>query len=801
MIIKPHILLRFRFNLQTKIIGLAIAGALFAGCLVGVIMILNSRKALLDTILENNLTVAEIMADFSANYIDNAQININQFVKRRLLTNAVISHDIKQAEWHLSQMIQLDKRFDSVSLYTTDGIGWASGITDWKNRGGSVADRDWFRQVMKTGKPFLSGPVISRGTGRATLAYGMPIVDDKGTICSVLVAGISLAALSDLLTNLHGNAASKVSLVDVRHGGVIIAHSNPMKILQPVASENPAVQRALAGKHGTMVSRGNNGLELGAFAPVKGVPWSVLIQEPVENAYAPVAKMTNRALIYIPITLLCAALFGFFISRTMTNSIRQLVTGAGEIGKGNLQYRISVKSHDEIGHLASSFNQMAENLRAITASRDELDREVLERRQAEETLSRYTERLKNLHRTDQAILQAVESPEAVVHTVIHHIRSLLQCQRVSVGIFDLEKKEVQVFAADVDGETIVQTGKVLTEEMYGDIDILRQNRIEIMEDISRVASPSATNRILQSEGIRSSINVALVSALEMYGVLNVGWEDIRTITSEDTEIASEVAGQITIAIEKASLLKETNRYAAELEERVRGRTAQLETSNKELEAFSYSVSHDLRAPLRHISGYVELLISRFRSDLSDKGQHYLDSIADSVHQMGLLIDNLLQFSRTGRAEIHRSNTDMNEIVHEIIELLRKDYPDRAIEWTTDNLPPVVCDSAMLRLVWENLLSNAAKFTRIREKALIEVGARIDANEVVYYVRDNGVGFDMQYSQKLFGVFQRLHSTEDFEGTGIGLANVRRIISRHGGRTWAEAESDKGATFYFSIPHN
>jgi light-regulated signal transduction histidine kinase (bacteriophytochrome) len=228
------------------------------------------------------------------------------------------------------------------------------------------------------------------------------------------------------------------------------------------------------------------------------------------------------------------------------------------------------------------------------------------------------------------------------------------------------------------------------------------------------------------------------------------------------------------------------------------RTAQLEEANKDLEAFSYSVSHDLRAPLRHTSGYVELLTRKCKSDLSENGLHYLNSITDSVRQMGELIDDLLQFSRTGRVEINQSDWDMNRIVPEVLEFLRQDSPNRTIEWIIGKLPSVLCDYSMLKLVWMNLLSNAVKFTKTREKARIEIGFHEENNEFVFFVRDNGVGFDMQYAQKLFGVFQRLHSTEEFEGTGIGLANVRRIIKRHGGRTWAEAEPEKGATFYFTL---
>jgi PAS domain S-box-containing protein len=237
---------------------------------------------------------------------------------------------------------------------------------------------------------------------------------------------------------------------------------------------------------------------------------------------------------------------------------------------------------------------------------------------------------------------------------------------------------------------------------------------------------------------------------------------------------------------------------SELDQRVTERTYNLEAANKELEAFSYSVSHDLRAPLRHVSGYVELLNKQFQSDLPEKGQHYLNSIGDSVHIMGMLIDDLLQFSRTGRMEMHKSDLDMNEIVKEVKESLSKDNPDRKIEWVLGKLPTVNGDEAMLRLVWTNLMSNAVKFTRTRKKARIEIGVSKENKELIFFVRDNGVGFDMKYAHKLFGVFQRLHSMEEFEGTGIGLANVHRIVLRQGGRTWAEAEPDKGAVFYFSL---
>ena len=226
----------------------------------------------------------------------------------------------------------------------------------------------------------------------------------------------------------------------------------------------------------------------------------------------------------------------------------------------------------------------------------------------------------------------------------------------------------------------------------------------------------------------------------------------------------------------------------------------LQAANKELEAFSYSVSHDLRAPLRHIDGYAALLSKTAGEALNDKARRYLETISASAKQMGQLIDDLLVFSRMGRQEMLHSTVNLNQLVKTVIHDLRLDLQDKAISWTIGSLPDVPGDPAMLRQVFMNLLTNAVKFTATRPKPRIEIGATRDsAGEVTVFVRDNGVGFDMQYVNKLFGVFQRLHRNDEFEGTGIGLANVRRIIHRHGGRTWAEGALDQGATFYITLP--
>lgn len=245
--------------------------------------------------------------------------------------------------------------------------------------------------------------------------------------------------------------------------------------------------------------------------------------------------------------------------------------------------------------------------------------------------------------------------------------------------------------------------------------------------------------------------------------------------------------------------KQAEERGAKLNQDLMLRTEELEAANKELEAFSYSVSHDLRAPLRHVQGYVDMLRREAEGRLSQKGLHYMNTISDASREMGVLIDDLLSFSRMGRAEMCEVAVSLDKLVQETLRDLEPATRGRNIVWNIPTLPAVRADSAMLKLALVNLLDNAVKFTRPRDPAVIDIGVEgTDEGRLVLFVRDNGVGFDPQYSHKLFGIFQRLHRADEFEGTGIGLANVRRIIARHGGRTWAEGAVDKGATFYFTL---
>ncbi len=280
-----------------------------------------------------------------------------------------------------------------------------------------------------------------------------------------------------------------------------------------------------------------------------------------------------------------------------------------------------------------------------------------------------------------------------------------------------------------------------------------------------------------------------------FGAVNIYSRESDPFSEDEVKLLTELADDLAYGIMVTRFRAERKK----MEEDLKHRTLELEVVNKELESFSYSVSHDLRAPLRAIDGYARLILKKqgdkFDQDTLDK----FNVIRSSTHMMGQLIDDLLTFSRLGRKHMSLTHVGMDILMRDAWKEVQASDSERNIKFTVNSIPPGYADRALIKQVLINLLSNAAKFTKYKDTAEIVVGGNADKNEIVYYVKDNGVGFDMAYYDKLFGVFQRLHSTDQFEGTGVGLATVQRIIHRHGGRVWAEGKVNEGATFYFSLP--
>lgn len=317
---------------------------------------------------------------------------------------------------------------------------------------------------------------------------------------------------------------------------------------------------------------------------------------------------------------------------------------------------------------------------------------------------------------------------------------------------------------------------------------------EWVQDVSTLSdSISLRSQMAKECGLKAGLGIPIIANEQVLAILVFFMFESRAEDHRLVELVTTVATQLNWVIGR----KQAEEEIKQLNQDLQRRTIDLAAANKELEAFSYSVSHDLRAPLRAINGFSRILSNEYATQLAPQAKRYLQMTQDNAQQMGQLIDDLLSFSRLGRSQLKKQQVAHSAIVYQVLTALRHEQENREIEILIGDLPTCQGDWALLKQVWINLLANALKFTRQRQIAKIEVGYKQE-DEVVYFVKDNGVGFDMQYAHKLFGVFQRLHHAEDYDGTGVGLAIVRRIIQRHGGRVWATAEVNQGATFYFTL---
>ena len=416
-----------------------------------------------------------------------------------------------------------------------------------------------------------------------------------------------------------------------------------------------------------------------------------------------------------------------------------------------------------------------------------------ERQQSQSALAHQAERLRIVHEIDRAIISEVK-PEAIAAAVLQPVRVLLDVARANINLVDREGEDVEWFASAGRNRTHIGSGLRFPAYLIGNVEALKRGE---PQTIDTRALPAGKERdALLASGVHYYMAVPMISGGELIGALSFGGET-NSFPKEQVTIALEVATQLAVAIGNARLYERVHRLNAELEHRVQERTAELKAVNKELESFSYSVSHDLRAPLRAVDGYALMLEEDYGAKLDDEGRRLLGVVREGAGQMGRLIDDLLNFSQVGRKPIARDRVDMGALVSEVVAAVVRPEARSSVE--VGDLPVATGDRALLKQVWANLVSNAVKYSSKSEHPAVRIGARREGAEQIYWVRDNGAGFDMRYYDKLFGVFQRLHRADEFEGTGVGLAIVQRVIVRHGGRVWAEGAVGAGACFSFALP--
>jgi signal transduction histidine kinase len=492
----------------------------------------------------------------------------------------------------------------------------------------------------------------------------------------------------------------------------------------------------------------------------------------------------ESALAVMAVVLLVAYLMSRALQRQVSDPILALAETAGAVSARH-DYSVRAKTlvGGEIGQLTGALNQMLAQIQELNR---ELEQRVIERtaqlQAANEELGRSRAELNNLFESLPGLYIVLTPDFKVVAASDAYLKATLTTREAITG-----RGLFEVFPDNPDDPAATGSANVRASlERVRSLGVPDTMAIQKYD----VRRPDGTFE----EHYWSPINSPVLGVDRKVRYIIHRVEDVTDFVTQRAKGATTTTDlkvrmeQMEAEIFQSTLkVQETNR--------------QLEAANKELEAFSYSVSHDLRAPLRHIDGFAGLLAKNIGAKLDDNGRRYLFTISGAAKRMGRLIDDLLSFSRTGRSELSHSLVDQDALVVAVIREGRFGVGGKPIEWQISPLPPVRADASMLRQVWSNLLENAVKYSGKSEHPRIEVGTSVDAKfgDLVFFVRDNGVGFDMQYVDKLFGVFQRLHSVSEFEGTGIGLANVRRIVARHGGRTWAEGAIGKGATIYFSLP--
>lgn len=463
-------------------------------------------------------------------------------------------------------------------------------------------------------------------------------------------------------------------------------------------------------------------------------------------------------------------------------------------------YETAVQQNRQLIAAQDTLQQLNAHLEEIVAKRTAaLTVEITERQRAAEALRRYAERLRTLQEIDRAIL-AAQSPAAIAQAALGHLYALIPCWWAGISLYDWQTRQAVVFASVSRSAPRFPVGiRVSLEDRAQELAVLQSGQVYVVPDVQTLTSPPATVRELQAEGLRSYVRVPLIAQGELIGSLNLWSDQVDAFTAEQIDIVREVANQMAIGIQQARLYEQVQRHAAELEQRVAERTAELREINVELESFSYSVSHDLRTPLRSIQGFAQILLEEYDDQLEAIGRGYVQRIVAAARRMDSLTEGLLTYSRLSRTAMELVPISLEAVVEEALMQLEADIRSKEAQVTVERpIPQVMGHYVILVQTVANLLANGFKFVAPGVRPQVQVWAEERDDYVCLRLRDNGIGIAPEYQERIFRIFERLHGPDTYAGTGIGLSIVRKGVERMGGQVGVESTPDQGSTFWLEL---
>ncbi|MDA8432793.1 MAG: GAF domain-containing protein [Nitrospiraceae bacterium] len=780
-------------SIKPKILLLLIAFAVIPAVLLGLVVFPHERDSIVALRLAQLNTIADLKKDKIETFFRERAADINAIRNLDVVEDELplllrnpngpsgrVRAEAKKMLDARLKPIQENYEYLDVMLVNPHGVVvYASGEGHRQDLGGPLADR----RASEEGRKGVYFTDIYYDKGHFVIAGVAPIRNPEGELEGEVAVEIDMGAIYRFIGDTTGLGNTGEALI-VRKRGDGVVFLSPLRG-DPAAALKKTVrfdektaypaQKAVTGENGSGVSVDYGGEQvLAAWRNIPYLRWGLIAKIDTAEAFAAIGRLKILLLVVQFFVIVLGIFAAAAVAKGVTGPILALEKGAEIIGGGDLDHRVATQATDEVGRLSRAFDAMTRHLRSV----------IHDYQETSDALRKAKERSEILSETAAGLLES-DRPQDVVDGICRKVMGFLDCHVFFNYLVDEKAGRLRLNAYS--GVSPEEAAAVEWLDFGAGVCgcVARNGVFIVCEDIPGTPDPR-TDRV-RPLGITAYACHPLLSGGRVIGTLSFGTRSRTAFGREDLAMMKTVAGQVAIALERMLLLESEKLRAAELE-----------AVNRELESFAYSVSHDLRTPLRSIDGFSLALLEDYADRLDAEGKDYLERVRAATQHMGGLIDDILKLSRLTRADMKSEGVDLGEIAHGVARRLAEAHPGRRVEVKIAEGMEAEGDERLLAIVLENLMGNAWKFTERSDPAIIEVGSMRQDGEKIFFVRDNGVGFDMRYANKLFQPFQRLHDAGDFGGTGIGLATVKRIVERHRGRVWIEGETGRGAAVFFTL---